>query len=154
MKDVLVHVLYCDDIRLEMGAKQSFMGVYSAEMLVPALPTALPKLCAYVELNLPSSLDLESVGLTCKLNDAELSRMDLPKEDIPQIQKSLVGMQEDENWLVISVSFMFSPLLVSEAGKITVSAFINGREHKGNALRIRAQTEDEKKLMAGISGIA
>jgi hypothetical protein len=38
------HALFCDDIRMEVGNKPSFMGCYSGEMNVPAsFPAFLPK---------------------------------------------------------------------------------------------------------------
>jgi len=37
-------VIYCDDIRQEMGSKMSYMGVYSTKLLVPAFPIVLPRL--------------------------------------------------------------------------------------------------------------
>jgi len=42
-----VHAIWCDDIRMELGNKPSFMGVYTGGIVVPALPTVLPKLCVY-----------------------------------------------------------------------------------------------------------
>lgn len=42
---------FCDDIRMEMGGKPSFMGCYNGAMFLNStLPTALPKLCTMVTL--------------------------------------------------------------------------------------------------------
>lgn len=48
-----VHVIWCDDIRQEVGNKPSFMGVYTGGILLPGLPTVLPKLSVYVWVNTP-----------------------------------------------------------------------------------------------------
>ena len=42
-------VIYCDDVRAEIGDKLSFMGVYTGDMTVPEFPFALPKLSVFVE---------------------------------------------------------------------------------------------------------
>jgi hypothetical protein len=40
------HVIFCDDIRHEVGGKVTFVGVYTGYMYVNGtLPVALPKLC-------------------------------------------------------------------------------------------------------------
>ena len=39
----LVYTLFCDDVRLEVGNKLSYMGVFQS-MMVPQLPVWLPKL--------------------------------------------------------------------------------------------------------------
>lgn len=51
MTDRYVHVLWCDDIRLEIGNKPSFMGVYTAGIVVPELPAVLPRLGVYAWIN-------------------------------------------------------------------------------------------------------
>src|SRR3989442_9433582 len=39
----LVYTLFCDDVRLEIGNKLSYMGVFQS-IIVPQLPVWLPKL--------------------------------------------------------------------------------------------------------------
>ena len=39
-----LEVIFCDDIREEVGNKISYMGVYSADLTVPVLPIVLNKL--------------------------------------------------------------------------------------------------------------
>jgi len=41
------YTLMCDDIRQEVGGKTSLMGLYEAHIVVPQIPTALPKLCFF-----------------------------------------------------------------------------------------------------------
>lgn len=53
MTDRYVHVIWCDDIRQEVGNKPSFMGVYTAGIVLPGLPAVLPRLAVYVWLDTP-----------------------------------------------------------------------------------------------------
>jgi hypothetical protein len=46
--DRWLSVIYCDDIRFEMGNKHSFMGVYGPLLFVPQVPVILPKLCVAI----------------------------------------------------------------------------------------------------------
>ncbi|MBL8268045.1 hypothetical protein [Steroidobacter sp.] len=48
-------VTWCDDIRHEVGNKLSFMGVYTGGLVVPTLPTTLPRLCAWFTATAPVS---------------------------------------------------------------------------------------------------
>jgi len=51
MSDRYVHVIWCDDIRQEVGNKPSFMGVYTGGIVLPVLPTILQRLSIYVWVN-------------------------------------------------------------------------------------------------------
>jgi hypothetical protein len=47
MVNVRHHVIYCDDVRDEVGLKTSYMGVYGPELIIRnATKAILPKLCA------------------------------------------------------------------------------------------------------------
>jgi len=41
------YVLLCDDIRQEVGDKQTLVGIYDYHIVVPSLPFVLPKVCFY-----------------------------------------------------------------------------------------------------------
>lgn len=45
------HVAYChfcDDVRSEIGNKTSLMGIYGGELLVPVMPTMVPRLAVVI----------------------------------------------------------------------------------------------------------
>lgn len=48
-----MHVMYCDDLREEVGGKTSYMGVYDGKMLVREFPVMLPKLCVIATVSTP-----------------------------------------------------------------------------------------------------
>ncbi len=43
------YVLFCEDIRQEMGGKVSLMGVLGSKLLTPQFPFGFPKLCLFIE---------------------------------------------------------------------------------------------------------
>ena len=64
-----VHVLWCDDIRLEAGNKPSFMGVYTAGIVVPELPTVLPRLGVYAWIDTPIGRPFQKITLRIVRDD-------------------------------------------------------------------------------------
>lgn len=63
-----VEVIYCDDIRQEIGNKLSFMGVYTGNLLVPEFPTILPKLCIYATVITSADEPFEHLSLQIQQN--------------------------------------------------------------------------------------
>lgn len=53
MSNCALEIVYCDDIRAEVGNKPSLMGVYPVEMLVEKFPITLPKFCVWANLATP-----------------------------------------------------------------------------------------------------
>ena len=51
MTERYVHTVWCDDIRQEIGNKPSFMGVYTAGIVLGQLPTVLPRLGVFTWLS-------------------------------------------------------------------------------------------------------
>lgn len=47
VQDRVLHTIFCDDVRNEVGGKLSLMGCYSGELSVPSFPMTLPKLCMH-----------------------------------------------------------------------------------------------------------
>jgi hypothetical protein len=70
-------VVWCDDIRQEVGNKPSFMGVYTGALVVPALPAVLPKLCIWATLVVPASMVLDEVSLVIK-QDGQAQLLQIP----------------------------------------------------------------------------
>jgi hypothetical protein len=44
--------LFCDDIRVEVGDKRTYVGCYDQALVVPELPFVLPRFCLSVALHL------------------------------------------------------------------------------------------------------
>jgi len=57
------YYLLCDDIRLEIGNKVSYMGVYGPDIVVQKVPFAFPQLCAAIHYRYLKSGDVFSVRL-------------------------------------------------------------------------------------------
>lgn len=64
MKDSVeshVQVVWCDDIRQEIGGKLSFMGVYAGGLVIPVEAIVLPQLYVWVQLHSPLSKPITEI---------------------------------------------------------------------------------------------
>lgn len=84
-----VHVIWCDDIRQEIGNKPSFMGVYTGGLVVQALPVVLPRLAIWSWVITPIEQPITKLRLIVVRDDgqqlAEIApdRMDEGASEIP-----------------------------------------------------------------------
>lgn len=66
-----VNVVWCDDIRQEVGNKPSLMGVYTGGLAVPSLPVTLPRLAAWINVQTPKNRPFERLNVRIQRNDTE-----------------------------------------------------------------------------------
>lgn len=84
-----VQVIWCDDVRQEVGNKASYMGVYH-QMLVPsALPAVLPKLCAVISITTPVSRPFQALHVRLILSDKPDSPVVQIDTDPAEVQANL-----------------------------------------------------------------
>lgn len=69
LNEPYVHVLWCDDIRQEVGNKPSFMGVYTNGMTVKSLPFLLPRLGIWIWAAVPLNTPFESLSARVERDD-------------------------------------------------------------------------------------
>lgn len=76
-----LHVIWCDDVRLEIGNKPSFMGVYASGMVVANLPTALERLSVYFVAYTPLEEPFRKFGFRI-IRDDGTTVLDAPQADV------------------------------------------------------------------------
>ena len=141
-----ISAIYCDDIRMEVGGKLSFMGVYNSDMIFPELPAVVPKLCAYVTIRLPYDeppqhevhvllLNGDQILAEVKIDEASLGAMGLPPPDH--------DVEPEDLSLRMSLNFVISSIQVDAPIRIKLRAKVDGEEIKGDGLRIRTLTVEE-----------
>jgi hypothetical protein len=141
-----MNVLYCDDIRNEIGGKLSFMGVYNADIAFPSFPAALQKLCAYVTLKFKrESLPKQSVHIVFRNDEVTLAELKIDEKTLSgaKVPEPDPNVADVDRSLVMAFAFEITPLLVGKEGHLRARAYIDGEEIKGNALRLRAATPGE-----------
>ncbi|NTV93959.1 MAG: hypothetical protein HGA75_00895 [Thiobacillus sp.] len=129
---------FCDDVRQEVGNKYSLMGCYTEELIVDKLPAVLPKLCAQVRVTTPIDNPFTKFVLRAHLNGETIAEMDVGIADLTPPDNKL----ELKRMGVMAI-MSFSPLVVTDPGKLEIEAETEDGVLKGNALSIRARTEGE-----------
>lgn len=56
-------VIFCDDIRNELGGKVSLMGIYGTHVLVSSMPLTIPRLCIHFNIELPIDIKPERIDI-------------------------------------------------------------------------------------------
>ncbi len=73
---------FCEDIRQEEGNKLSYMGIFSGDMVLPELPTIIPKFCTIVRVVAPLGRPLQRLKILVLTNDETIFESDVPEETL------------------------------------------------------------------------
>lgn len=139
-----IEIIYCDDIRHEVGGKVSLIGIYFNVLFVREFPVSLPKLCFFARLISPLDHPIRSLTLRIFKDDDLLKEFsiddDLLSIDAPSLEES-----PDENLAdhatVHQFNVVISPIVLEEPGKIRVHAQTEEGEMKALSLRIEQMEE-------------
>lgn len=127
-----LEVIFCDDIREEVGNKLSFMGVYSADLTVPMVPIVLNKLCIVVRAIADNSDPFQALKVSI-FHDGEDTEL------ITTGQIALPGVNPDsmESPLqVVQLTFMLTPFQIDKETTIRVKATTEREELSSVGLRV------------------
>ncbi len=139
MKNCVRHleVMYCDDIRGELGNKFSYMGVYSGQLTVPNAPVMLPKLCisARVTTDIDDPFESLEVRIVSVKGEEETELVSSGPITLPS---ELPSVEVGSTLLMAQMNFVLSPFQIVEETVLRVKAITERDELRGSsALRIR-----------------
>jgi hypothetical protein len=119
-----LEVIFCDDIREELGNKLSFMGVYSADMTVPVVPIILNKLCIVVRAITENYDRFESLKVSVFQGDDNVELISTGQIVLPD-----ANLDSNKSPLqVIQLTFMLSPFQIDKETTIRVQAITEREE--------------------------
>jgi len=129
------HAVYCDDIRFEVGNKQSLVGVYHGKMFVPTFPVTMPKLCVALWVVTPAENPFQALTLKLLFGNKVVVEAPLPAE-LFQAQETIVEPPDPLNTRIFTAytTLQLSPLKVD--APVT--------------LKLRIQTEKEELKAGGL----
>lgn len=142
MSKLRLEVIYCDDVRQELGNKQSFIGVYPGDLYVESMPIVLPKLCVVATLSLSSESHYESLrvkvmeGEQCIFKTSDITPLPTP----PDVAGDLVGQDPEAaggDGIRVGIVLVLSPFQIDEETSLRVIAEGDGMQIPGRGLRIR-----------------
>ncbi|WP_041794005.1 hypothetical protein [Micavibrio aeruginosavorus] len=130
-------VLFCDDVRFEVGNKVSLIGVYDERLLVPRGTPVLPQLTVFMRLETTEALSREmSIRATYMGKD-----MVADHEGI-----KAVALSTNNNGKYINITLSVSPITVTGQDDFIVYLLENGVEGDPIAvLPIRWDSDENDK---------
>lgn len=131
-------VIYCDDIRNEVGNKFSYMGIYTRELNIPSVPLLLPKLCIVVKVVSDINDPIESVVVRVVMlkGNKEIELITTDSLTMPT-STELHGRDSDSTCVLTQMQFVLSPFQIDEESTLRVKATTEREELLGVALRLR-----------------
>ncbi|HJE71432.1 DUF6941 family protein [Pseudomonas oryzihabitans] len=132
------HVLYCDDIRNEVGNKLTLVGVYQGALVSAQIPALLPKLCVVLTLHTPKERMFEQVSVIGTYEDQEAFRMELGEEDLTSITAEMPPPGPETKSYEMTLMAMLAPFQIETAGKLKIEIIADGEELRCSSLQITA----------------
>lgn len=78
-----LHVLYCEDVRQEVGNKFTYAGVYQGGLTIyESSPVTIPKLCMVVTLQTPIERPFHSIKIKIMQDHNVIHTLAVPQETI------------------------------------------------------------------------
>lgn len=141
--------IYCDDIRSEVGGKFSLMGVYNADIIFPSFPATLPKLCAHVTVKFPwGEQPTKSLRVVLFKGEDILSEINIDEDSLKPaaVPPPDPETSPEDRKLAVQFSFNITPFVAEGPTRIRLRAYADSEEIKGNALRVRLPTDEERQI--------
>ncbi len=120
------HTFFCDDVRAEIGRKNSYIGVYNDKMLTSALPGTISKLCTVVHISTPLNQAFENISVRGVFRGQAAFEMFLNPEEIRAMDASLPPPGPDAHSSFIQLMAVLSPFQIEGPGKLTVEVIADG----------------------------
>lgn len=142
MNERRIEVVYCDDIRTEVGNKNSLMGVYQGNLFIDAMPVILPKLCAWVNVVTPRATPFQCLRIRVLLDDVPLlDTGDVIDPDnslpLPETEDVAPGDEGAPQLLAANFIIALTPFQIERQSALVVVAETEQGELKSRRLRIR-----------------
>lgn len=132
------HVIYCDDIRNEIGNKLTLVGVYQGALVASPIPALLPKLCVVLTLHTPKERMFEQVSVVGTYDDQEAFRMELSKEELDSITADLPPPSADTKSYEMTLMATLTPFQIETTGTLKLEIIADGEQLRCSSLSIKA----------------
>ena len=138
-----VSSIFCDDIRHELGNKQSYMGVYFGSMQLPNFPIILPRLCITLAIQTPKERPFKKLHIKILKDQSVLREALIPDEALEESDPRTGPPDPDRNdrIFVFNAAFAFSPFPIDEPTTIRIRVQTEDEELKAPGLRIEAAVQ-------------
>lgn len=131
--------IFCDDIRYEVGNKHSFMGIYSGDMNIEAVPPfTLPKLAIAVRMYIPTPMVPNDLRVVVFKHVGEsVEELLVAEGTIPQERPGgSTNRDPEETYVVANINLTASPFHVEKSCVLKVRGFIADQEVRLGTIRV------------------
>ena len=142
--DIFGHTIFCDDIRLEVGGKVTYVGAYTGTMNIHAMfPVTLPKFAIAIFFNQKKEIFTANLGLRIFMpgDTQDKASIEGEVEEIPSgvaEQNVIENSAPDKNYTLMGTSMVFAPFIIKEPGLIKVRVLRDSKMHRLGVLRVVA----------------
>lgn len=132
-----VDVLFCDDIREEVGNKVSYMGIYTSVLQVQSMPSLLGKLCVVVRLQSDLKKPFEQIEIRIVKEKGREEVEELLNTGVIQQPAEIPVLDEWANRYLAQFHFVLQSFPVEDSFDLRVKVRTESEDLEGPALRIR-----------------
>lgn len=132
-----IDVIYCDDIREEVGNKVSYMGVYAGELRIPGAPVLLGKLCMAVRMHTPIGQPFETLEVRVVKERAGEEVTEILATGVIEQPADFTVDDDAATRILAQLHFMLQPFQIDESFELRVKVKTESEELISSALRIR-----------------
>lgn len=136
--DRFMWTTFCDDVRQEAGGKLSYMGIYAANLLVPAYPAHLLKLCAVMTVRAPASRPPKSVVFRLLRDDEVIYENAFDAKTLKKLVAAQPKKGVEHRHITLGAVAQIANVKISERCLLKARAVIDGEELRGGALELLA----------------
>jgi hypothetical protein len=135
-----VETIFCDDIRQEIGGKISYIGVYSAKMLVSSFPATLSKFCIALRVVTSAAQPFHKVSIRVLKNDETLAEGEIGEQELASFvegDNDTPDIDRKDRVQGINMLFVFSPFKLDGPCTLRVRVGTESEEYRGIGLVIQ-----------------
>jgi hypothetical protein len=136
-----LHVLYCDDVRLEVGNKLTVVGIYAGQLNTPHAPAMLPKLCIVCTFAVPKQQKIKELKFRVFRDDQlQLEHLNVEFPAPPHIADDPSATRREHH-----AAFTFAPFPIEGPSILRVEAVTDIGIFPGPRLRIAVDSLETDK---------
>jgi hypothetical protein len=136
MRETTGIAIFCDDIRLELGGKTSYMGIYAQDMVIAGpKPAILPKFSIAAHINIPSDVENAHLKVAVYRDQGDETEELISMEGDIERPDNMIA--DDNTFIQAIVHLNAVPFQITGDCNVKVRAYIDDVECKLGTLPIR-----------------
>ena len=128
-----LQTIWCDDVRIEAGNKFSLMGVYAGEMLVPAFPFTIEKLCLSCKSITDIKKPFKQLKLIVSKDKTIVAELEIP-EIAHQQDAPLEHLKKGARFITAQTLIVLRQIVIEKPATFRVKLISETGEVKGHGL--------------------